>query len=93
MGARRRSTGACLTGGRGGRYNKRFLSARPASTHSAVTDLRDQIAQWLLGYTKAQGAPGGPADVPEAERDDRFFSAVIPKVMLPELRCLPEARA
>ncbi len=53
----------------------------------------DQIAGWLLGYTKAQGAPGGPSEVPEAERDDPFFSAVIPTSMLPELPCLPEARA
>jgi arylsulfatase A-like enzyme len=53
----------------------------------------EEIAEWLLVYTKAQGAPGGPTDVPEAERDDRFFSAVIPKDMLAELSCLPEARA
>ena len=53
----------------------------------------DEIAQWLIAYTKAQGAPGGPADVPEAERAERFFSAVIPKAMLTELRCLPEANA
>ena len=53
----------------------------------------DQIAQFLLDYTKAQGAPGGPTDVPEAERGDRFFSAVIPTAMLPDLKCLPEARA
>ena len=52
----------------------------------------DQIAQFLLDYTKAQGAAGGPTDVPEAERADRFFSAVIPTAMLPDLKCLPEAR-
>ncbi|MGE5459499.1 MAG: alkaline phosphatase family protein [Solirubrobacterales bacterium] len=53
----------------------------------------DQISQFLLEYTKGQGAPGGPSTVPEAERDDRFFSAVIPTAMLPDLKCLPEARA
>ncbi len=53
----------------------------------------DQIAQFVLDYTKVQGAPGGAADVPEAERDGLVFSAAIPTAMLPDLRCLPEARA
>jgi hypothetical protein len=52
----------------------------------------DQIAQFILDYTKAQGAPGGPTDVPEAERRDRVFSAAIPTSILPNLKCLPEAR-
>ena len=53
----------------------------------------DQIAQFVLDYTKAQGAPGGPTDVPETERDDRVFAAAIPASLLPDLKCLPEARA
>jgi predicted AlkP superfamily pyrophosphatase or phosphodiesterase len=52
----------------------------------------EQIARWLLAYTKGQGAPGGPDSVPQAERDEPFFSAVIPTEMLPRLPCLPEAR-
>jgi arylsulfatase A-like enzyme len=52
----------------------------------------EQIAGWLLAYTKGQGAPGGPGSVPEGERDDPFFAAVIPTEMLPRLPCLPEAR-
>jgi hypothetical protein len=52
----------------------------------------DQIAQFILDYTKAQGAPGGPTDVPEAERQDHVFSAAIPTSILPNLKCLPEAR-
>jgi hypothetical protein len=52
----------------------------------------EQIAQFVLDYTKAQGAPGGPSEVPEAERDDRFFAAAILTSQLPDLTCLPEAR-
>jgi hypothetical protein len=52
----------------------------------------EQIARFVLSYTKAQGAPGGAADVPEAERDDPVFAAAIPIDMLPSLDCLPEAR-
>ncbi|HEU4355010.1 MAG TPA: alkaline phosphatase family protein [Actinomycetota bacterium] len=48
----------------------------------------EQIAQFILDYTKAQG--GGA--VPEAELGDRVFSAAIPTEMLPNLECLPEAR-
>ena len=48
----------------------------------------EQIARFVLEYTKAQAA----ADVPEAERDDRVFAAAIPIDMLPTLECLPEAR-
>jgi arylsulfatase A-like enzyme len=50
-----------------------------------------QIAQFILDYTKAQGAPGGPAGVPESERGDEVFAAAIPTPMLADLKCLPEA--
>jgi hypothetical protein len=52
----------------------------------------EQIARFLLEYTKGQGA-ADPSLVPEAERDDRFFSAAFPIEMLSRLECLPEARA
>jgi hypothetical protein len=51
----------------------------------------EQIAGFVLAYTKAQGA-SDPSSVPEAERDDRVFSAAIPIEYLPTLPCLPEAR-
>ena len=52
----------------------------------------EQIAQFVLGYTKAQGHPDGPEAVAAAERDDRVFSAVLPIRLLDGLKCLPEAR-
>jgi hypothetical protein len=52
----------------------------------------EDVAHFLLDYTKAQGA-SDPSLVPEAERDDRFFSAAFPIEMLPTLPCLPEAQA
>jgi arylsulfatase A-like enzyme len=52
-----------------------------------------QIAQFVLDYTKGQAAPGGPSGVPETERSDTVFSAAIPTPMLANLKCLPEARA
>jgi hypothetical protein len=52
----------------------------------------EQIARFLIEYTKGQGA-SDPSTVPEADRDDRFFSAAFPIEMLPDLPCLPEARA
>lgn len=52
----------------------------------------DDVAQFILGYTKEQGSPD-PASVPVAERDDRVFAAAFPTSILDGLRCLPEARA
>jgi hypothetical protein len=52
----------------------------------------EDIARFLLEYTKAQGAPD-PSVVPESERDDRVFAAAFPIEDLPNLECLPEARA
>jgi len=75
-----------------------FRAVRPSQVYLDEAAMRangytdEQIAQFLLDYTKAQGAPGGPADVPEHERDDRFFAAAIPTSILSDLVCLPEAR-
>lgn len=52
----------------------------------------DEIAQFILDYTKGQGAPN-PDTVPAAERNDKVFSAAIPTSMLTRLPCLPEARS
>jgi hypothetical protein len=52
----------------------------------------EDIARFVLEYTKAQGAPD-PSVVPESERDDRVFAAAFPIEVLPNLKCLPEARA
>jgi hypothetical protein len=52
----------------------------------------DQISRFVLEYTKEQGAPD-PSAVPLDQREDRVFSAAFPIDMLPQLPCLPEARA
>jgi len=51
----------------------------------------EQIAEFVLGYTKEQGAPD-PSAVPADQLDDRVFSAAFPIRMLDRLKCLPEAR-
>ena len=51
----------------------------------------EEISQFILDYTKEQGA-ANPSTVPETERDDRVFAAAFPSSILPSLRCLPEAR-
>jgi hypothetical protein len=51
----------------------------------------DQIAQFLLDYTKEQGATD-PSTVSADQRDDRIFSMSLPIDELPHLSCLPEAR-
>jgi hypothetical protein len=51
----------------------------------------EDIARFLLEYTKAQGAPD-PSVVPESQRDDRVFAAAFPIDVLSNLECLPEAR-
>jgi len=53
----------------------------------------EQISRFVLEYTKGQGNPDGPQALPEAERDDRVFSAAFPISLLPALACLPEAQA
>jgi hypothetical protein len=55
-------------------------------------DTLEQISQFLLDYTKAQGA-ANPDTVRAPERDDRVFAAAFPASILPNLRCLPEARS
>jgi hypothetical protein len=52
----------------------------------------EQIAGFLLDYTKGQGA-SDPSTVPAAERGDRVFSAAFPIDLLPELSCLDDVRA
>ena len=62
----------------------------PAMLASGYT--LEQIARFILEYTKGQGATD-PSTVPESERDDRVFSAAFPISLLPRLKCLDEARA
>jgi hypothetical protein len=52
----------------------------------------EQIARFVLGYTKEQGAPD-PSTVPADELDERVFAAAFPIDILSGLACLPEARA
>jgi len=52
----------------------------------------EQIARFVLDYTKEQGAPD-PSTVPADELDDRVFAAAFPIDILPGLACLLEARA
>jgi hypothetical protein len=50
----------------------------------------NEIATFVLHYTKGQATPSG-SSVREDERDDRVFAAAFPNAVLPHLRCLPEA--
>lgn len=52
----------------------------------------EEIARFVLDYTKEQGATD-PSTVPPDQLDDRVFAAAIPIDVLPSLECLPEARA
>jgi hypothetical protein len=75
-----------------------FLAVRTSQIYVNEDAMRasgytfEQIAQFVLEYTKAQGHPEGPDAVAEAEREDRVFSAVLPIRLLDRLKCLPEAR-
>jgi hypothetical protein len=51
----------------------------------------EQIATFVLDYTKEQGATD-PSTVPADQLDDRVFSTAFPIDLLPRLSCLPEAR-
>jgi hypothetical protein len=51
----------------------------------------DDIATFVLDYTKEQGAPD-PSAVPAGELDDRIFAAAIPIDLMDDLGCLPEGR-
>ncbi len=74
-----------------------FLSVRTSQIYVDEPAMREagyaleQIAAFVLHYTKEQGA-NDPSTVPEAERDDRVFAAAVPIHLLPSLACLPEAR-
>ena len=72
------------------RTSQIFLNEDAMSASGYTTQ---QVAQFVLDYTKGQGAPGGSSGVPEAERDEKVFAAAIPSSMLDDLKCLPEARA
>jgi arylsulfatase A-like enzyme len=52
----------------------------------------NQIATFVLQYTKGQATPSA-SSVPAEERDDRVFAAAFPNAALPRLPCLPEARS
>jgi type I phosphodiesterase/nucleotide pyrophosphatase len=52
----------------------------------------EQIATFVLDYTKEQGAQD-PSTVPADERGDKVFAAAFPIDILSRLECLPEARA
>jgi hypothetical protein len=51
-----------------------------------------EIARFVLGYTKEQGA-ADPTTVPSDELDDPIMSMALPIRALPRLSCLPEAQA
>jgi hypothetical protein len=76
-----------------------FEAVRTSQLYVNETPMREngysleQIASFVLHYTKGQGHPDGPEAVPEIERDDPVFDAALPISVLPNLECLPEARA
>jgi hypothetical protein len=73
-----------------------FLAVRTSQLYVNEVAMRasgftfEQIAGFILDYTKAQGAPD-PSTVPTDELGDHVFAAAIPIDVLPSLRCLPEA--
>ena len=75
-----------------------FLAVRTSQIYVNEDAMRasgysfEQIAQFVLEYTKGQGHPDGPDAVALDERDDRVFSAALPIRLLDRLECLPEAR-
>jgi Type I phosphodiesterase / nucleotide pyrophosphatase len=75
-----------------------FEAVRPSQIYVNETPMRqsgyslEQIASFLMHYTKGEGHVDGLEAVPESERDDRVFSAAFPISVLPSLECLPEAR-
>jgi Type I phosphodiesterase / nucleotide pyrophosphatase len=75
-----------------------FEAVRPSQIYVNETPMRqsgyslEQIASFLLHYTKGEGHVDGPEAVPESEREDRVFAAAFPISVLPNLECLPEAR-
>ncbi|HEX6231012.1 MAG TPA: alkaline phosphatase family protein, partial [Actinomycetota bacterium] len=70
-----------------------FLAVRTSQLYVDVPAMEasgytfEQIAGFILGYTKEQGA-SDPSAVPEAEKDDLVFAAAIPIDLLPSLACL-----
>ena len=76
-----------------------FEAVRTSQLYVNETPMRqsgyslEQIASFVLNYSKADGHPDGPEAVPDVERDDPVFAAAFPISVLPNLECLPEARA
>jgi hypothetical protein len=74
-----------------------FLAVRTSQIYVDEDAMRasgfsfDQIARFVLAYTKEQGAVD-PGTLPADQRDDRVFSAALPIRALDGLECLPEAR-
>jgi hypothetical protein len=53
----------------------------------------EEISRFILGYTEEQGLVEGSVPLSQVEATERVFSAAFPISMLPDLPCLPEARA
>ncbi|MGZ5353964.1 MAG: alkaline phosphatase family protein [Actinomycetota bacterium] len=75
-----------------------FQAVRTSQIYVNETTMRasgytfEEIARFVLAYTKQQGATD-PSAVPADELDDPVFAAAIPIASLPALECRPEARA
>ncbi|HLA92467.1 MAG TPA: hypothetical protein VJO36_02885, partial [Actinomycetota bacterium] len=52
----------------------------------------EEIADWVMGMTKADTAQPGVI-VPAEEADDPVFQAAFPSQIMGDLACLPEARS
>jgi Type I phosphodiesterase / nucleotide pyrophosphatase len=53
----------------------------------------EEISRFILDYTEEQGLVEGSVPLSQVEATERVFSAAFPISMLPDLPCLPEARA
>jgi hypothetical protein len=51
----------------------------------------EEVADWILGLTKADTAQPGVV-VPAEEAEDLVFQAAFPSALMNDLACLPEAR-
>lgn len=75
-----------------------FQAVRPSQIYVDERVMRasgytfEQIARFILEYTKGQAA-SDPSTVPSEQLEDRVFAAALPIDILPQLACLPEARA
>ena len=75
-----------------------FQAVRTSQIYVNEPDMRasgytfEDIARYVLHYTKGQGA-ADPSTLSADERDDPVFSTALPIDLLSSLECLPEARA